>query len=389
MSKRLRVAYLHVGLNPNGYNRGPVRFSIVFFQECMRRQAAIPFKMLLFTTAEKEKITAEKKYQKGIVKLNQINNRFKAKIEAAEFLFRVLVHRIQLVHIAHYSASTECDHRLKVLELLPGFLRPKVTLTHLYAPLPQAMKDKSHYYHEHALSKYGPVFSDLNIDGYFSYYDNLEPFLKQENYLKKNQKVYCIEHYFCDTENYYSGNKENIILWAHAMDRDKMPFFFLDAVKWLLLNSKELQNWKVIMCGKGDIQEEVKKEIINKGLLDIIELRTDVTDLSTIANHSKCFVSTMPLENFTSLSMNESMAAGNAIIARNVGRTYLYVKDGENGFLTDDDAPEGIAKCLKKFIESPDIQEKFMKNSVKQVKEVHNSDNFIKEIATFWHSLIQ
>ena len=51
--------------------------------------------------------------------------------------------------------------------------------------------------------------------------------------------------------------------------------------------------------------------------------------------------------------MNEAMAAGNVIIARDVGQTNLFVKDSLNGLLLKSDNPTGLADAIKWFINNP------------------------------------
>jgi glycosyltransferase involved in cell wall biosynthesis len=86
--------------------------------------------------------------------------------------------------------------------------------------------------------------------------------------------------------------------------------------------------------------------------------------------------------------MNEAMSAGNAIIARNVGQTELFVKHMKNGLLTEPDNEEGLALAMSYFIDHPELHENMARESIRLTEEVHTFSNFKTQIETFWdHTL--
>ena len=82
--------------------------------------------------------------------------------------------------------------------------------------------------------------------------------------------------------------------------------------------------------------------------------------------------------------MNEAMAAGNAIISRDVGQTNLFVKDAINGLLLKQDNETGMADAMEYYIRHPEMHDQMGRESVKLTKEVHTFDNFKKQIESFW-----
>ncbi len=82
------------------------------------------------------------------------------------------------------------------------------------------------------------------------------------------------------------------------------------------------------------------------------------------------------------------MAAGNAIIARNVGQTHFFVKNNKNGFLLDRDIPEDLADKLENYISNEELHDSFARESIRLIKEVHTSRNFIDQIDNFWSMII-
>ncbi len=72
-------------------------------------------------------------------------------------------------------------------------------------------------------------------------------------------------------------------------------------------------------------------------------------DLSKYFNYLRIFESCQNYENFTSLSLMEAMAAGNAIRARYVGQTSFVLKTNENGIYIKPDTVEGLVNSILKL----------------------------------------
>jgi glycosyltransferase involved in cell wall biosynthesis len=86
--------------------------------------------------------------------------------------------------------------------------------------------------------------------------------------------------------------------------------------------------------------------------------------------------------------MNEAMAAGNAIISRNVGQTNLFVKHLVNGILAYPDTEEGLANAIEYYITNPQIHKSMQNESIRLTEEVHTFQNFKSQIENFWDKTI-
>jgi glycosyltransferase involved in cell wall biosynthesis len=85
--------------------------------------------------------------------------------------------------------------------------------------------------------------------------------------------------------------------------------------------------------------------------------------------------------------MTEAMAAGNAIIARNVGQTDLFVKENYNGLLLSPDSVTGLKLALLDVMNNSDKLENMGNQSVKLVRDTHNFQNFINQLESFWNEI--
>jgi len=110
--------------------------------------------------------------------------------------------------------------------------------------------------------------------------------------------------------------------------------------------------------------------------------------MSEVFAESKCFVSPQDFENFPSMAMAEAMINKNAIIARNVGQTSLFVKDGINGLLIHPDSEEGLCTALEDYIINNDKYRSFGEESLKLMQTIHTPENFIVQIDDFWASVL-
>lgn len=110
-------------------------------------------------------------------------------------------------------------------------------------------------------------------------------------------------------------------------------------------------------------------------------------EMHKILNFSKLYVSCQDYDNFPSLSMTEAMAAGNAIIARNVGQTDLFVKENYNGLLLSPDSVAGLKVALLDVMKNSDKLANMGSQSVKLVRDTHNFQNFINQLESFWNEI--
>lgn len=136
------------------------------------------------------------------------------------------------------------------------------------------------------------------------------------------------------------------------------------------------------------MREEIARQISEMGQAG--KIKTGFSkDMSAIFNATSIFVSTQMYENFTSLSMLEAMAAGNAIIAYDVGQTSLFIKHNVNGLLVNEETPEALANAIERLVRDPELLRSFRQESHSIAKNIHNIENFSEELFAFWSDVLQ
>jgi glycosyltransferase involved in cell wall biosynthesis len=386
----MRIGILFTGVGTE-FVGGAERFFADFY-DIYNKQEKPENKLFFITNHQSLDIFTNKlkklNYKKNIFLIPNFSNRFKNKLESISFLSKMILKRIDIVHIGSYG--NQYFHLLKSIQTLPKFLRPKIVVNIVDCEIPYVLNDPGSTKYKGYQSKYGPLFGKIQIDAIYSWYLLFKEFAESQHSIKSKPYIEAVKTRFSDTTRFFPAiNKKNEIVYAARLTSQKRPLFFLEAVK-ILKNSfeKDIAGWSFLIYGKGPLEEEVKNYIQENKLNNIVSLCA-TSDLSEVFAKTKCFVSTQDYENFPSLSMCEAMAAGNTIIARNVGQTDYFVKHERNGFLLETDSSVGLAQTLYRYISNPLLHEQMQNESMRLTKEVHTSENFIKDIDQFWEKVKQ
>lgn len=383
------VALFIFGITELKGGGGAERFFADFFEIYNKKKT----KHNLYYLLDKDSVSNLKKVgklsaTKNILNFNIVSNRFKDTLEFWQLVKYIITKGIKIIHIPLYSVSY--IPLIKKLNDLPSFLKPKIVINIVNCYVPFAIKDENHISHKGIKATYQPLFNTVNVDGYFCWNQNFVDYINTENIYSGENKplLYAIASRFSDVEKFYPAEKKNEIVFASRLDHQKHPQWFVEAIDILKKESPTTINgWKFILSGNGPLRDSLM-EFAKRNDLNNIEFVIE-GDLSKLLNTSKAYVSCQDYDNFPSLAMAEAMAAGNAIIARNVGQTDLFVKHNKNGLLLEQDSPEGLAKAIKVYIENDSAQPAMAEESVRLMKKVHTADNFIKQIDDYWTRILE
>ena len=280
---------------------------------------------------------------------------------------------------------------LTVLNMISGKkIRPKITinivdcsLAHYYLNL-QAVDHYGQWWH------YRRFFKFVKLDGIFTWYQLFKKVVDSK-LIKIRGAPIAVAARFCFTNVAHfhpSKDKRNIVVFAGRLELLKRPLFFVEAIKMAKEMAPELvQNWRFLIMGKGPIEQIIRKRIQSYQLEELVHLGYQ-SDMAPIFAGSKVFISTQDYENFTSLSMLEAMASGNAIIARNVGQTHYFVKHGLNGLLLKEDTPHGLALAMLEYMRDFAMQQRMQEESRRIATIVHTAGNFLDDIENFWRRVL-
>lgn len=147
--------------------------------------------------------------------------------------------------------------------------------------------------------------------------------------------------------------REEQVGYVGRLSQEKGILNFLEAVNILIKKGKNI-NFSI--CGEGDLEEEVKEYIKRWKLQDKVKFKGWISNqkLPHHLNNLKLIVIPSYTEGLPNL-MLEAMSSGTPVLANQVGSIPELIRDGENGFLLDDNSPENIAHHIIRSLDSPDL----------------------------------
>ena len=300
----------------------------------------------------------------------------------------LIEHKFDLIHAC--LPSRWYVPFLSLLSSFPKKQRPKITMNVVDCSLAHSILNQDAEHYEKQTYSYNAYFNFVAIDGVYTWYKLFKHATEQYKVVKRSNPIIMAAKFcFTDVSRFFpSEQKKKSVVYAARMYKLKRPFFFIEAVKIAHdLDPLTVQDWKFLMFGKGPLEKAVCKQIEDYQLTHLVQVSFQ-PDLAPIFAKSKLFVSTQEYENFTSLSMLEAMAAGNAIVSRNVGQTDYFVKHKQNGFLLSEDTPHNLALMMLEYMRRPDIHQTMQQKSREIATEIHTVHNFVDDIESFWHKVI-
>jgi len=187
---------------------------------------------------------------------------------------------------------------------------------------------------------------------------------------------------FTDYTRFYpSQRKQRLVVFAGRLEPFKNPLLFLETALSL---SKYLRQkrWQFIILGKGELEEELRTLIHIHRIGDIVSLNA-IPDTSTVLNKSSIFVSLQQQENYPSQSLLEAMAAGNAIIAADVGETRRLANQ-ENAILIKEQSANTLSQAILALTENRHLIHRLGENARMSIINTHRIDIFAEYLQTLW-----
>ncbi|MBQ6825232.1 MAG: glycosyltransferase [Clostridia bacterium] len=170
-------------------------------------------------------------------------------------------------------------------------------------------------------------------------------------------------------ENLISKKEENSILWVGRFIDWKHPETPILVAKKLKENG---YNFKLNMIGTGDMEENLKKLILDNGLEDCVDILGSKTpkEVREYMEKSKIYMFTSDQQEGWGAVLNESMNSGCAVVTNSqIGSVPFLMRDNENGLVYNGNDIEEIYKRVKYLLDNPKTAEEFGKNAYYTIKD--------------------
>jgi glycosyltransferase involved in cell wall biosynthesis len=154
--------------------------------------------------------------------------------------------------------------------------------------------------------------------------------------------------------------RKNIIGFLSRLTEEKGVVNLVEAVPFLLNAPKNIDgNIAVMIYGDGPLKNELNKIIQEKDLKSYIQLKGRIPSHDMVASALNDFKLLVLPSNFEGLPtiILEAMACGTPVLATPVGSIPAVIKEGETGFILEDNSPECIAQNLIRVLGYPNLDE--------------------------------
>jgi glycosyltransferase involved in cell wall biosynthesis len=178
--------------------------------------------------------------------------------------------------------------------------------------------------------------------------------------------------------------REYVIGYIGRLSEEKGILNFIKAVP-VIFNSLDI-NVNILIGGSGPLESSIN-EYLSEGNIDKVQIMGWIPheELPNYLNNIKLIVFPSFTEGLPNLLL-EAMACGTIVVATSVGGIPDVIKDGETGFLLENNSPECIAETALKILNMPE-------DKLDQVSE--NARTFVEENFTFeaaverWSGIIE
>jgi glycosyltransferase involved in cell wall biosynthesis len=176
---------------------------------------------------------------------------------------------------------------------------------------------------------------------------------------KYRQKLIATGARYIDTD-FFQIKKElrgrkNLIGYIGRLEEGKGVMNFVRAIPLIL---ERHDNLKFFLGGHGPLYDRIKDELKNNNLSQKVKLTGWISHdkIADYLNELKLFILPSYSEGLPT-GVLEAMACGTPVLATPVGGIPDIIKDGETGFILEDNSPEGIAENVIRVLEHQNLDE--------------------------------
>ena len=197
-----------------------------------------------------------------------------------------------------------------------------------------------------------------------------ENLIKDWNLEKYRNKILIAHEHFLDFDKFKMKKKfderDNLVGYIGRLSEEKGVLNFVKAIPEILTEKGDLE---FLIGGDGQLRDEIEKYLADKNLNDKVELVGWIPhdELPDYFNELKLVVLPSYTEGLPNI-MLEAMTCGTPVLATPVGGIPDVIKDGETGFIMEDNSPECIAKNVIRALNDSNL-DIIVKNARELIEE--------------------
>ncbi len=173
--------------------------------------------------------------------------------------------------------------------------------------------------------------------------------------------------------------KKIIIGNAGRLTQQKGQHLFIDIAKEIKAKGID---FKIQIAGTGDLEEKLKKDILEHNLQSYIEMLGFVPDIGGFMRSIDIFALTSLWEGFGYVIV-EAMAEKKPVVAFDISSNPEIISNNETGYLVPVNDTKSFAEKLLELIQNDDLREKMGLRARKSVEERFELNERIDEIEAY------
>ena len=175
---------------------------------------------------------------------------------------------------------------------------------------------------------------------------------------KYKRKIKIARHHFIDFDTFRMiikpSERPNMIGYIGRMNFEKGFENFLDSLSAVFESEKNL---KILIGGDGPLKQLIPYKISKETLETNVVIKNWIPqkELPEIYNSLKLLIIPSYTEGLSNVLL-EAMACGTPVLAMPVGAIPEIIKDGETGYILENNSPDCIAKNITRALKDPNLQ---------------------------------
>ena len=121
-----------------------------------------------------------------------------------------------------------------------------------------------------------------------------------------------------------------------------------------LLKEKGYTNFRILIAGTGDFEQDVRDAVIVSGVTDVVQMLGFRSDVKELLNICDCQLNASYGTEATSMALLEGMSLGLPSIVSDYGGNPWLVENGVNGLVFPTRDSRALADCMEQLMNSPD-----------------------------------
>lgn len=193
-----------------------------------------------------------------------------------------------------------------------------------------------------------------------------------DEYKKLNFPTVYIPHLVINNENVYNiDRKEHIVLNVGRLTSDKRQNELI--MMWnSLVKSNNVQNWKLVIVGSGELEQDLKNLVKDNNLYNYIEIHESTSHIEEYYKKASIFAFTSKMEGFGMVLVEAMSYAVPCISFDCPSGPRDIICDGENGFLIPNNDYDKYQSKLLYLMKNESLRTMMGKKAIENIQSWDN-----------------